>query len=102
MRKTVEWRKHPMHGYMLRGIPYYYGRAGEFYCTVVTALCQNTTEIEESKELWEAHKSRLHVNAGSGAIIADEILEWNVNPEFKIIRVDDVPKHIYTEFSTFL
>lgn len=87
-----EWRKHPQHGYMLRC----YFEQG--WCMVVTALCQNTAETEEDPKAWEAHKSRLHVNGGCGAIAAEQMQEGNINPAFVLINESDVPQHIQKDF----
>jgi hypothetical protein len=92
----MEWFLHEDHGYMLRG-PVIYG-----WQMVVTALCCNTREDEDDPALWEAHKSRLHVNAGSGAIAADLMRPEDHNPDFKPIDATRVPAHIRHEFVAYL
>lgn len=89
------WFLHSEHGYMLRH-PYHPG-----YDIVVTALCLNTREFEDDPALWENHKLRLHVNAGCGAVIADEMRVRDHNPAFKRIRPEEVPTHILREFLAY-
>jgi len=91
MKKTG-WFLHPQHGYMLRG-PVHDG-----WQSVVTALCLNTREVEENEALWEAHKSRLYVNAGSGAIAADGMQVGDHNPAYRPIAESRVPAWIVKDF----
>lgn len=84
MRK---WYCHPQHGYMLREGRY-----------IVTSLCQNTLEIENDRKRWEAHKSRLHVNGGCGAIAVEEAPPV-INSEFVPINWRKVPPHIREDFA---
>lgn len=92
----MDWYLHEDHGYMLRG------PADGGYQMVVTALCLNTRETEADPVLWEAHKSRLHVNAGSGAIAADLMRVGDHNPDFKPVPAGGVPAHIVREFEAYL
>ena len=89
------WFLHPRHGYMLR--------AGTgTWQTVVTALCQDTRETEESASAWEAHKLRLHVNGGCGAVAVHELRIGDHNPEFAPVQERDVPEHIRAEFLAYV
>ena len=86
------WFLHPQHGFMLR----YPSNPG--WEMVVTALCLDTREIEEDAARWEAHKSRLYVNAGCGAIAADEMRVGDHNPAFVPVDEGSVPEHIREDF----
>lgn len=90
------WYLHPLHGYMLRQ------EYAPGYDWVVMALCLNTRETEEDPAAWEAHKSRLYVNAGSGAVCADGMRSHDHNPDFKRIRPGKVPAHIRAEFLAYV
>ncbi len=74
----------------------------EKYDFVVCALCQNTAETEQDQVLWENHKSRLHVNAGCGAICTDEMRRSDHNKEFVLISEDRVPEWIKKDFLALL
>ena len=93
---TNRWFLHPKHGYMLRT------DLGDGYDWVVTALCNESREVEEDKAMWERHKSRLHVNAGSGAVCADSLRAQDHNPEFLSIEEGAVPEHIREEFLAYV
>lgn len=93
---TTGWFYHPEHGYMLRG------PAQEGWQTVVTALTQGAASYQDDENLWEALKSRLHVNAGCGAIAADEMKVGDHNPAFKPIAKTKVPAWLQREFERYL
>lgn len=90
-----EWRKHPEYGYMLRR---FYSHDSD-YVSVVTALCLNMAETESVQKDWEAHKSRLHVNGGCGAIAQDMMRIKDINPDFVIVNVSSVPIWIQADFT---
>jgi hypothetical protein len=92
----MEWFLHEDHGYMLRG------PVTDGYQMVVTALILNARAIEEDQGTWERHKSRLHVNAGCGAVAADLMRPEDHNPDFKPIDATRVPTHIRHEFVAYL
>ena len=92
----MKWYKHPTHGFMLRAPAL--GYPG--YDMVVTALCQNTLAVEMVEDLWAAHKSRLRVNAGCGALAVDMYLAHDRNPEFRPAR--KVPPWIVADFKAAL
>jgi hypothetical protein len=97
MKSKATWYRHSRHGYMLRG-----PIDSDGWQIVVTALCTDMRETEESRELWEAHKSRLRVNGGCGAIAVDGIRANDHNPEFRRIRPASVPAHIVSDFTQYL
>lgn len=94
--KKIEWRLHPEHGYMLLG-PVYEG-----WRTCVTSLCLHTRETERNQAAWEAHKSRLRVNGGCGAVAVDAMEVGNVNPAFRRVAQSRVPVWIVEEFVSYL
>jgi len=92
MKERARWYHHPEHGYMLR--------CGD---SVVTGLCSHTAEEQETVTEWQAHKSRLYVNAGSGAIVADYMPRYAAhNPEFIPVQCGRVPAHIRKEFMQYV
>lgn len=95
MQRKIKWFLHPQHGYMARGVPFH------GWQTVVTALCLNTRDVEDDAALWKAHKDRLHVNAGSGAVAVDEMRVGDHNPAFRPVAASRVPAHIRNEFAAF-
>lgn len=94
---TIGWFLHPTHGYMLRGPDY-----GDGYQTVVTALMLEVRDLQDDPKKWEAHKSRLRVNAGCGAIAADSMQVGDHNPAFVPVKATKVPAHIRQEFDSYL
>lgn len=94
--KGAKWYRHPQHGYMVRG-PVHEG-----WQTVATALCLNGLEYEDDEEAWKAHKHRLNVNAGCGAVAADAMQERDHNPEFRKVSVARVPPWIVEDFLRYL
>lgn len=91
MKERARWFHHAEHGYMLRH--------GD---SVVTALCLHTAEEQETDAAWQAHKSRLCVNAGSGAIVAEYMSRYAAhNPEFIPVQRGRVPAHIRKEFMRY-
>jgi hypothetical protein len=64
---------------------------------IVTSLCANNLETERSPKTWEAHKSRLHVNAGCGAIAVEDDPPI-INSEFVPVNWRKVPPHIRKDF----
>ena len=93
--KGARWYYHPAHGYMLR-VP-----TAPNWELCVTALCAETAEIEQTREAWEAHKRRLRVNGGCGAIAVDEYRAGDRNPDFAPIDGRRVPAHIRRDFAEF-
>ena len=92
MKERARWYHHPEHGYMLRHND-----------SVVTGLCSHTAEDQETVTEWQAHKSRLYVNAGSGAIVADYMPRYAAhNPEFIPVQCGRVPAHIRKEFMQYV
>ena len=92
MKERARWFHHPEHGYMLR--------CGDL---VVTGLCSHTAEAQETADAWKAHKSRLYVNAGSGAVVADYMSRYAAhNPEFIPVQRGRVPAHIRKEFAHYV
>lgn len=88
----LNWYVHPQHGYMLRE------NTINGWQIVVTALCLDTKEFQEDSVSWEKHKSRLYVNGGCGAIVAEEMRIGDHNPAFVPIEESMVPAHIRSEF----
>lgn len=84
------WYKHKDHGFMLRQ------DTGAGWQIVVTSLCLHTAEVESDPLLWEAHKRRLRVNGGCGALAVDFMATGEHNPAFKPCR--KVPAHIRADF----
>jgi hypothetical protein len=96
-----EWRLHKAHGYMLLG-PVYDGTTFSWR-TCVTSLCLNTRETEDDEQAWAAHKLRLRVNGGCGAVSADVInLMDGINPAFKRVASTRVPAWIVNDFTQYL
>lgn len=92
MKERARWFHHPEHGYMLR--------CGD---SVVTGLCSHTAEAQETAGAWKAHKRRLYVNAGSGAIVVDYMPRSAPhNPEFVLVLARYVPAHIRKEFAHYV
>lgn len=89
----MKWFRHPQHGYMLR-IPDSPG-----YETVITALVCNALDYQRDEARWEAHKLRLHVNGGCGAVYAEQTRAGDHNPEFRRVRASSVPKWIVRDFT---
>lgn len=87
------WFVHAQHGYMLRAPS---GTPG--YDFVVTSVCQNAREIEDSADEWKRHKSRLRVNGGCGAVALSEDRTDDRNPAFAAIDGRKVPTHIRQDF----
>lgn len=94
--KHATWYRHPQHGYMLRG------PAHDGWQVVVTALVLDALEYEDDYDAWEAHKGRLRVNGGCGAIAADAMQEGDHNPAFRKISVARVPAWIVDDFLPYL
>lgn len=86
------WFKHPRHGYMLR-----FSHAPG-WDTVVTALVLDALEYQADASTWEAHKFRLRVNAGCGAIACSEMRAGDHNPDFKPVRASTVPAWVKADF----
>ena len=101
MRSKIEWRRHPQHGHMLRGIPRESPGYG-VWCTVVTSLLRDNLSTEIDPALWANQALRLHVNAGCGQIACDEMRENDVNPDFVVVRASSVPKHIREAFLAYI
>ncbi len=87
------WYFHPTHGYMLRA------RMHGGNDLVVMALCSEMATTERDRDAWERHKSRLHVNAGSGAIVAEAMQPNDRNPEFRPVDGRTVPAWIRADFA---
>lgn len=67
------------------------------YALVVTGLSLNVHEA--SRDKWEAHKHRLHVNAGSGSIVAEDMKISSINPQWIPVSWKDIPNHIRSDFN---
>lgn len=94
LNHTPRWYFHTDHGFMLR----IQDRDYPTHDVVVTALMQHTAELERDPATWEAHKSRLYVNGGCGAVCVDQLRRGDHNPAFTPCDAAEVPSHIRTEF----
>lgn len=94
--KSPQWFRHAQHGFMLRT------DAGQFdgheYEHVVTGLTANDADVQADPAAWERHKSRLHVNAGCGAVSYELMRKGDRNPAFVPVAADTVPPHIVRDF----
>lgn len=84
-----KWFLHSQHGYALVSDN-----------QIITGLVADNIEVQDSQALWEKHKSRLHVNAGCGAVCGEEFRGLNEN--WKKISQNKVPIHIQKDFKELL
>ena len=84
-----KWFLHSQHGYALVADN-----------QIVTGLIAENVEVQNSQDLWQKHKSRLHVNAGCGAICGEEF--HSLNDNWKKIPRSKVPVHIQKDFKEIL
>lgn len=83
----MKWYLHEQHGYMVLD-------DGGYGCS---ALCQNTRLIQQAKEDWDKHESKLKVNAGSGAV-AVFYFEGEPHDNWKEVEESSVPEFIRERF----
>ena len=68
------------------------------YDYVVTSLTAGDAQAQETASAWAALKMRLHVNAGCGSVVVDEMRVCDHNPAWLPIRSVCVPPHIVADF----